>query len=315
MRRSREEILEWEARWRLPTAAASIGGVLLFLASQVAIGGLRGDGSAEFLREADAHSSTLALSGALQVVAFLCVGVALVYLFRAAAARSEKMLPQLVGLFIAAPLFLAVSAGLTPVVTGEAADEFVAGEAKPSLTMGEASKECGEEREDEGAKDFASEHDGGSGPLADCTATKLADDAAEDAISDAGLRGIYTGLQLAGLLGLAFCLLYGCLNAMRVGLLTRFWGSLGMALGVAGLLGLILFTLAWFLYFGLLVAGWIPGGRPPAWAEGKAIPWPTPGEKVAEELQPGDAVQDSPESADPSEPRRKRKQRGEDSPE
>jgi hypothetical protein len=310
MRRSREEILEWEARWRLPTAAASIGGVLLFLASQVVLGGIRGDGSAEFLREADAHSSTIALSGALQVVAFLCVGAALIYLFRAAAARSEKMLPQLVGLFVAAPLFLAISAGLTPVVTGEAADQFVAGEATPGLSKGEASKECSEEREDEGAEDFASEHDGGTGPLADCTATKLDDDAAEEAISDAGLRGIYSGLQLAGLLGLAFCLLYGCLNAMRAGLLTRFWGSLGMALGVAGLLGLILFTLSWFLYFGFLVAGWIPGGRPPAWAAGKAIPWPTPGEKVAEELQPEDEKLEASEPPDPSEPRRKRKQRG-----
>jgi hypothetical protein len=310
MRSSREEILEWEARWRLPTAVAAIGGVILFLVSQFVIGGIRGDGSAEFLREADAHSSTLVFSGALQVVAFLCVGVALVYLFRAAAARSEKMLPQLVGLFVAAPLFLAISAGLTPVVTGEAADQFVAGEAKPGISKGEASKECGEEREDEGAKDFATEHDGGSGPLADCTATKLADDAAEEAISDAGLRGLYTGLQLAGLLGLAFCLLYGCLNAMRAGLLTRFWGSLGMALGVAGLLGLILFTLAWFLYFGLLVAGWIPGGRPPAWAAGKAIPWPTPGEKVAEELQPEDGELEASGPSDPNEPRRKRKQRG-----
>jgi hypothetical protein len=309
MRGSREEILEWEARWRLPTAVAAIGGVVLFLVSQLVIGGIRGDGSAEFLREADAHSSTLAVSGALQVVAFLCVGVALVYLFRAAAARSEKMLPQLVGLFIAAPLFLAISAGLTPVVTGEAADQFVAGEAKPGISKGEASKECGEEREDEGAADFASEHDGGSGPLADCTATKLADDAAEEAISDAGLRGIYTDLQLAGLLGLAFCLLYGCLNAMRAGLLTRFWGSLGMALGVAGLLGLILFTLAWFLYFGLLVAGWIPGGRPPAWAAGKAIPWPTPGEKVAEELE-GDKDPETGEPRAPTDPPRKRKQRG-----
>lgn len=309
MGRSREEILEWEARWRVPAAVASIGAVLLFFASQFVISGIRGDGSAEFLREADAHASTLTISGALQVVALLGLGVALVYLFRATAARSEKMLPQLVGLFVAAPLFLAVSAGLTPVVTGEAADQFVAGEAKPSMSTAEASKECGEEREDEGAADFASEHDGGSGPLADCTATKLADDAAENAISDAGLRGIFTGLQLAGLLGLAFCMLYGCLNAMRAGLLTRFWGSLGMALGVAGLLGLIPFTFAWFLYFGLLVAGWIPGGRPPAWAEGKAVPWPTPGEKAAEELQP-ENERGAPESADPNEPRRKRKQRG-----
>lgn len=314
MQRSREEILDWEARWRVPTAVAAIAGVVLFVVSLFVLSGLRGNGSAEFLREADAHASKIALSGALQALAFLALGVALVYLFRAAAARSEKMRPQLIGLFVAAPLFLAISAGLTPVVTGEAADKFVAGEAKPDLSQGEASKECGEEREDEGAKDFASEHDGGTGPLADCTATKLDDDAAEDAISSAGLRGISSGLQLAGLLGLAFSLLYGCLNAMRAGLLTRFWGSLGMALGVAALLSLVLFTLIWFLYFGLLVAGLVPGGRPPAWAEGKAIPWPTPGEKVAEELEGGEDSETG-EPRDPAEPRRKRKQRDESGPE
>jgi hypothetical protein len=70
---------------------------------------------------------------------------------------------------------------------------------------------------------------------------------------------------------------------MRVGLLTRFWGSLGMALGVSllflGFLGLLVF----FLAVGMLVAGWWPGGRPPAWDEGRAIPWPRPGEREEEE--------------------------------
>jgi hypothetical protein len=59
-----------------------------------------------------------------------------------------------------------------------------------------------------------------------------------------------------------------------------------MALGIAALLLLIQFTLLWFLYFALLAAGWLPRGRPPAWAAGEAIPWPTPGEKAADELEP-----------------------------
>jgi hypothetical protein len=101
---------------------------------------------------------------------------------------------------------------------------------------------------------------------------------------------------------------------MRAGLLTRFWGSLGMALGVAALLSLVLFTLIWFLYFGLLVAGLVPGGRPPAWAEGKAIPWPTPGEKVATELE-GDKDSNDLGPGDSTEPRRKRKQRDGSDPE
>jgi hypothetical protein len=63
---------------------------------------------------------------------------------------------------------------------------------------------------------------------------------------------------------------------MRTGLLTRFWGSLGLALG-AVFVFFTLFTLIWFIYLGLLFAGWVPGGRPPAWAAGEAMPWPKGG--------------------------------------
>ena len=74
---------------------------------------------------------------------------------------------------------------------------------------------------------------------------------------------------------------------MRTGFLSRFWGSLGMVAGIAFLLGpLFLVTLVFFVYFGLLALGIVPGGRPPAWEAGEAVPWPTPGEKAAEELEP-----------------------------
>ena len=73
---------------------------------------------------------------------------------------------------------------------------------------------------------------------------------------------------------------------MRVGLLTRFWGSLGMALGVSilflGLLGMLVF----FVAVGALIAGVWPGGRPPAWAAGEAVPWPVPGQE--DETEPED---------------------------
>ena len=66
----------------------------------------------------------------------------------------------------------------------------------------------------------------------------------------------------------------------------------------------------WFLYFALLVAGWVPGGRPPAWAAGEAVPWPTPGEKAAAELEEAEAAAgDTDPPDDATGPRRKRKQR------
>ena len=51
---------------------------------------------------------------------------------------------------------------------------------------------------------------------------------------------------------------------MRTGLLTRFWGSLGMALGAVSFI-FFQFALLWFVYLALLLLGRVPGGRPPAW--------------------------------------------------
>ncbi len=61
-------------------------------------------------------------------------------------------------------------------------------------------------------------------PLAVCDTTKVQDDEAANAISDASLAGAATGFGLAGGLGLAIALFYTCLWAMRTGLLGRFWG-------------------------------------------------------------------------------------------
>jgi hypothetical protein len=61
-----------------------------------------------------------------------------------------------------------------------------------------------------------------------------------------------------------------------------------MALGVAALLLLVQFCLIFFIYFGLLLIGKLPGGRPPAWAAGEAVPWPSAGERMAKELEPKD---------------------------
>jgi len=88
------------------------------------------------------------------------------------------------------------------------------------------------------------------------------------------------GLQLVGqasalLLAVGFVLV--SLNAMRVGLLTRFMGYLGIGAGV-----LVLFQVTqvpivqgyWLLALAYLVSGRWPTGVPPAWRSGRAEPWP-----------------------------------------
>lgn len=303
----REEVLAREQRWSLPVALMTLAGIVMLIASAIVIGPVNGDGDAEILRAAHEHSSAVTLSSILQAAAFVLLVAPLVYLFRAAQARSPKVRGQLIGLVVAAPLFLAAASVLNAVATDQAASDFVAGKASADLSINEAKADCRSERRDD-PDGFRDEYDGPGEPeggVLRCAEDTVTDDAATNAIADASTRDAATGFGLGGRLGLAFTLLYTCLWAMRTGLLSRFWGSLGMALGAAALLLLIQFTLIFFLYFALLTAGWLPGGRPSAWAAGEAIPWPSPGEKAASELEAS-------EPADPEEANgelRKRKQR------
>jgi len=312
---SREQTLEWEARWRVPVATATFLAVILMLASWV-LSEISGDGDAAILRSVHEHSGSVTLTGLLQAAGFALLSVPLVYLFRMVRARSPRVRNQLIGLVVVAPLFLALSSGLTIGARHEAANEFVAGNAKSDISAKEANEECVSERKDLGNESFGEEFPAAPGgtALKACEERKIADSEAENAIGEASLASYVSGFGIAGGLGFVVALFYSCLWAMRTGVLTRFWGSLGMALGVAALLGLILFTLIWFVYFGLLILGAVPGSRPPAWEEGEAVPWPTPGEKAAAELEPSEA-DPSGEGSDPLDngdggpERRKRKQR------
>ena len=77
-------------------------------------------------------------------------------------------------------------------------------------------------------------------------------------------------------------MVYVPLQAMRVGLLTRFFATLGMALGVSSLFIVpalsLLALMIWFGWLGFTILDRMPKGRPPAWDAGEAIPWPKPGE-------------------------------------
>ncbi|HEU5104247.1 MAG TPA: hypothetical protein VFU11_00245 [Solirubrobacterales bacterium] len=311
---SKSAVRAREQRWAIPVGIASILAVVLLIVARPL--NVSGDGDADFLREAHEHAGSVLLSGMLNVLAFLLLALPLLYLFRAVQARSDRVRPQLIGLIVAAPLFLAVSSGLSIGVTNEGADKFANGDAEPSLTTKEAKEDCEDERTDDGNDFLVDEYDPtkGESPLRACEDRKLEDDAASDAVTEASLAPLATGLGLAGALGFAISLLYCGLWAMRTGILSRFWGSLAMVAGIAFLLGpLFLVTLVFFVYFGMLALGVVPGGRPPAWAAGEAVPWPTPGEKAAEELEPeGGWDEDDLEADEVDEEtgeRRKRKQR------
>jgi hypothetical protein len=115
-----------------------------------------------------------------------------------------------------------------------------------------------------GARDFAS-------------AADHSNSAAADALGGTGvLLGQIFGQ--VGQLALGFGFVLIALNAMRVGLLTRFMGVLGMIVGATFVLPLdqygILRTF-WLAALGVLILGRWPRGVPKAWATGEAEPWPT----------------------------------------
>jgi hypothetical protein len=83
-----------------------------------------------------------------------------------------------------------------------------------------------------------------------------------------------------GSLSLAVGFILIALNAMRVGLLTRFMGVLGIIVGVAvtpilplDQQGII--RIFWLGALGMLILGRMPSGVPKAWVTGQAEPWPS----------------------------------------
>jgi hypothetical protein len=299
----RQEILARERRWAAPVGAAALLTVLLLIAASIIGGAISGEGDAELLRSTQEHGSALTLSGIVDAIAFALLGLPLVYLFRVVEARAEGMQRMIIGLVVLAPICLAISTGLGVVARHNAADQFTSGKAKSTLSKVEAEKECQATLKDKGAKSFRDEYtpERGETSLGVCEGEEIEDDEAANAISEASPAALATFFGIAGGLSLVFGLFYTSLWAMRTGVLSRFWAAFGMALGVAVVLGITPFLLIWLAYLGLLIGGWVPGGRPPAWAAGEAIPWPTPGEKAASELSPeADEKNGLPAADDPS---------------
>jgi hypothetical protein len=90
-------------------------------------------------------------------------------------------------------------------------------------------------------------------------------------------------LDIAAQFALDICLILISLNAMRVGLLTRFIGYTGIVVGIAGMLLIGSAPAAALEVFyvgalGYLFSGHWPGGEPPAWRTGQAEPWPSSAE-------------------------------------
>jgi hypothetical protein len=260
------------ARW---VAAAAGLATLSFIAASLiaspALSDVRSGSAADLLvAYKDDPSGAVVIPSILRALSFLFMAAPLLYLFKAARDRNPQVRNQFLGLFILGPVLLAAQFLLISNALVDVGDKFV--EENPGLVEQPAEAEGDEDEVDE---DSAREN------------------TADDALEDSGAISAAQVISFAGFLCFGVSLFYAGLWSMRTGLLSRFNGTFAMALGVVcaipffsqlGAFGAVL----WMAFLAVFLAR-RPESRPPAWVEGRAIPWPKPGEAVPE---PDDGVVD-----------------------
>ena len=263
---TREEQLQWEARWGLPTAiAAFVAGAMLLVSGLLFIPEDREgiEPNPDILLSIHEQSGAYLTSALLAAVASAFLIAVFLYLFRAAVARGAAVPHWFVYLIFIGPVLYAIATVLGALDAIDIADEFADG-------------------------------------------TPIRGDAGEDRARDlGGSSGLLVGLSTAGTVGMAFLFVMLPLRARRVGLLTPFMGILGVVAGAlivfrGQLPGLATVLQAfWLGALGSLLLGRWPGGRGPAWASGKAEPWPTAAQRRGVRPMPGEAEEQSLDAAPP----------------
>jgi hypothetical protein len=324
----RERLIERERRWAVPAAVIALAPLVFYIVSIFVVGRahlVSGSSEAAQLVSLDEHSGTVLITSVIRGIGFLLLPIPILYLFRAAQARNPRVQAAMVGFVFIGPILFGAQGIVQAVGAGQAASDFVKlpSETKRSYAdyqaqvkqspqeidkvtiytaadsleveqAGGSFYQVGFPSKDEsklaGALDAASidnetDSDAGTGPP-DAQASKIT--------SDNGTLQASQGLLFPAVLGLVVMMVYIPLQALRAGLVPRFMGSLGIALGASMILILpiaILAMLAWTGFLGLIFVGRAPGGRPPAWDAGKAIPWPRPGDAPVRESDGGDAIE------------------------
>ncbi len=303
---SKEELLAFQEQWLRRAGVAALAGAFIVAASvvlqQVGLDVPGGDSDADQLVFEHAHASRLIYSSVIQAVGFALFLGPLLFLFRSAQGRSERVRSFATALIIIGPLAFAIGLAVSSVGSTKAADKFTAQE--PAVVQ-QARQQA------EAAQTPAPAAPKKDKPKAATTTTttattpaaaakpKTPDQAASDAREGlADHLNKHTTLLIVGgiistigVLALVFGMIYTNLWCMRLGLLTRFWGALGMAFGLFLIIplfppipGLVL----WFAVLGLMLVGRWPRPLPPAWAAGEAIPWQRPGDDLGPPpAQPG----------------------------
>jgi hypothetical protein len=294
---SKQELLDFQARWMRPAGICAILGALVIAASLPLQPSGGGDNDAERLTKFHDQSTDLIVGQGILIGLGLLLFIPLLYvLIRSAAGRTERVRRGMISLAFIGPILFSLSGLLVAIGLNDVADKFVqqapAKERQAREQAAAAPKATTTTQPSKNAGTTSTPRSTTSTPQSVTTtpqsttttprtpeqaASQEREDLANDLLDDSGLLQVGSLVRFVGLLSLVFAMIYIPLWAMRTGLLTRFWAMLGLALGVSlllvpiGIFGLVF----WFAIVGLMLARWWPTPLPPAWDAGEAIPWPS----------------------------------------
>jgi hypothetical protein len=285
---TKEQALQWEAKWARPAALAAFFAAVLLIAQIVLLQTVIEDRPGieaipDFLLSVDDNPAMLVGSRVAQAVAALLVAGVFYYLFRALQTREAGVPRWFVYLIIIGPAIYAIALVLGALGQVDAASDFADGT-----------------------------------PIRG----QRGDNRAEDVLEDNASAPVFA-LNFLGQIVTAFLFVMLPLRARRVGLMSPFMGILGVVTGALLVLQIVpvvpvIVQAFWLGALGSLYIGNWPGGRGPAWESVEAEPWPTPqrrGEPPPEDgngkgrslLGPSNGQEPEPVPERPSSRKRRRK--------
>ncbi|MDQ5895807.1 MAG: hypothetical protein QG596_2068, partial [Actinomycetota bacterium] len=186
---SKSQILAREKKWSLIAGIASVMGVAIILATfSGSSASVRASaGLAEELIRIDGDRSGLWIASIGQFIGWSLLAIPLVFMFKAAAARSPRVRTALIGVMIIAPLLIGIGSLLSAGSVLQAATDYRdVDQATITKCVDEKVADADTEVTDEERDDFV---------------TECEDEEAADIRSATSLANIETGVGLAGLLG------------------------------------------------------------------------------------------------------------------
>jgi hypothetical protein len=270
---SKEDQLQWEARFGRPAAFAAFAAGLFLLGGTFVLQSIFKDRAGvkplpDFLLSVNDKPGTLLVSSILLALSALCLIGVFYYMFRATLQRLPQFPRWFLYLILIGPVFYAISQVIGAIDRVDVAQTFAdrtsnVGDFCPAI-QGKAGDEC--------ANDLL-KHD---------------------------VNALGVGLSLAGSVATAFLFVMLPLRARRAGLMSQFMAILGVIAGALMVLKLMplipeIIQAFWLGAVGALYLGNWPGGRGPAWETGEPDPWPSAAERRG--LVPAGGGGDSGEAA------------------